>query len=215
MNKILWTWIMFTAGISYFSLHFQPFGRFLHFLPLGWLLQSIILFSRQPVLPKDSKMCLLHHKDSPLIVCTTVPKIIFYLLLLQRFLSVRGIPTLLDINLHLLRNMIITLNHLSSVCYVLLISKDCSSCSMCRRRQCLLVNSRNLPTVKGTRWCEETHLKQVLWCWNLWCFVELAHKCWEEETIFLKRGRLIWNFLSACQEVIEPNFSLLCHLYWV
>lgn len=159
MNKILWTWIMFTAGISYFSLHFQPFGRFLHFLPLGWLLQSIILFSRQPVLPKDSKMCLLHHKDSPLIVCTTVPKIIFYLLLLQRFLSVRGIPTLLDINLHLLRNMIITLNHLSSVCYVLLISKDCSSCSMCRRRQCLLVNSRNLPTVKGTRWCEETHLK--------------------------------------------------------
>ena len=150
MNKILWTWIMFTAGISCFSLHFQPCGMFLHFLPLGWLLQSIILFSRRPVLPKDSKMCLLHHKDSPLIVCTTVPKIIFYLLLLQRFLSVRGIPTLLDINLHLLRNMIITLNHLSSVCYVLLISKDCSSCSMCRRRQCLLVNSRNLPTVKGT-----------------------------------------------------------------
>ena len=113
-------------------------------------------------------------------------------------------PTLLDINLHLLRNMIITLNHLSSVCYVLLISKDCSSCSMCRRRQCLLVNSRNLPTVKGT-----------CWCWNLWGFVELVHKCWEEDTISLKRGRLIWNFLSACQEVIEPNFSLLCRLDWV
>ena len=142
-------------------------------------------------------MCLLHHKDSPLIVCTTVSKIIFYLLLLQRFLSIRGIPTLLDINLHLLRNMIITLNHLSSVCYVLLISKDCSSCSMCRRSQCLLVNSRNLPTVKGTRWCEETHLKQVLWCWNLWGFVELAHKCWEEDTIFLKRGRLYLEFFVS------------------
>lgn len=149
----------FTAGISYFLLHFQPCGRFLHFLPLVWLLQSIILFSSSQFCPRTEKMCLLHHKDTPLIVCTTVPKIIFYLLLLQRFLSIRGIPTLLDINLHLLRNMIITLNHLSSVCFVLLISKDCSSCSMYRRRQCLLVNSRNLPTVKGTRWCEETHLK--------------------------------------------------------
>ena len=106
-------------------------------------------------------------------------------------------PTLLDINLHLLRNMIITLNHLSSVCYVLLISKDCSSCSMCRRRQCLLVNSRNLPTVKGTRWCEETHLKQVLWCWNLWGFVELVHKCWEEDTIFLKRGHFDLEFFVS------------------
>ena len=112
----------------------------------------LFYFQDSQFCPRTQKMCLLHHKDSPLIVCTTVPKIIFYLLLLQRFLSVRGIPTLLDINLHLLRNMIITLNHLSSVCYVLLISKDCSSCSMCRRRQCLLVNSRNLPTVKGTRW---------------------------------------------------------------
>ena len=197
MNKISWAWIMFTAGISCFSLHFQPCGRFLHFLPLGWLLLSIILLSRRLVLPKDWKNVSITSKDSPLIVCTTVPKIIFYLLLLQRFLSVRGIPTLLDINLHLLRNMIITLNHLSSVCYVLLISKDCSSCSMCRRRQCLLVNSRNWPTVKGTRWCEETHLKQVLWCWNLWGFVELAHKCWEEDTISLKRGHFDLEFFVS------------------
>ena len=134
---------------------------------LAWFVQDwnhkvcnpLFYFQDSQFCPRTRKMCLLHHKDSPLIVCTTVPKIIFYLLLLRRFLSIRGIPTLLDINLHLLRNMIITLNHLSSVCYVLLISKDCSSCSMCRRRQCLLVNSRNLPTVKGTCWCEEIHLK--------------------------------------------------------
>lgn len=150
---------MFTAGISYFSFHFQPCGRFYILFHLVDFCNPLFYFQDSQFCPRTEKMCLLHHKDSTLIVCTTVPKIIFYLLLLQRFLSVRGIPTLLDINLHLLRNMIITLNHLSSVCYVLLISKDCSSCSMCRRRQCLLVNSRNLPTVKGTRWCEETYLK--------------------------------------------------------
>ena len=38
----------------------------------------------------------------------------------------------------------------------------------------------------------------------------------------LRRGHNLFKtrsfdleFLSACQEVIETNFSLLCHLYWV